>query len=108
MENKLIFSVIVLALIFPSVNPTSSRETVGKNLDITTNYIPGFQIKVLNDRVFFWKQPETSAPEGGYPVLFLFHGASQHAFAWIVGLNQWSKYQTLFTATALDEGFLLL
>ena len=68
--------------------------------------IPGsIHIECINHRFFLWIEPNTLPPEQGYPVLFLFHGASQHGFSWIIGLNTWSKNQMSFTKKALEQGY---
>lgn len=107
MKNKLIIIGIVLLFILVSYNPVINSEIIN-NKNANTNYISGFHLTVLNNRIFFWNQPESLVPDNGYPVLFLFHGASQHAFSWLIGLNQWSKYQTIFTRKALEEGFFII
>lgn len=108
MKNKSIIIINILFFILLSFNSVINSEITYNDPRINIDYLSGFQIKVLNYRILFWKQPLTSAPENGYPVLFLFHGASQHGFAWFIGLNQWSKYQTIFTAKALGEGFFII
>ena len=108
MKNKPIIIGIVLLFILLSLNPLSSSKIFDKNLDVNTYYISGFQIKIIDRRIFFWNQPEISVPEDGYPILILFHGASQHAFAWFIGSNRWSKYETIFTEKALEEGFFII
>jgi poly(3-hydroxybutyrate) depolymerase len=106
-KNKPIILGIAILFLLLILNPLAHTKII-KNLDMDTGYIPGFQIKFLDNRIFFWKQPNSSTPELGYPVLFLFHGAAQHAFAWFAGLNQWSKYQTIFTEKALEQGYFII
>ena len=105
MKNKFTLIGIFLVLILLNFNSVNSKISFD---EINLDYISGFHIKVLNNRIIFWKQPDIPIPENGYPVLFLFHGAVQHAFAWFIGLNQWSKYQTIFTTEALEEGFFII
>ena len=105
MKNKYTVIGIFLVLMLLNFNSVNSKITF---YEINFDYISGFHIKVLNNRIIFWKQPDIPIPENGYPVLFLFHGAVQHAFAWFIGLNQWSKYQTIFTTEALEEGFFII
>ena len=102
MKNKPIIIDIVVLFMLLSYNPVINSES--NYID----YIPGFHLTVLNNRILFWKQPESLVPDNGYPVLVLFHGAFQHAFSWFIGLNQWSKSQTIFTEKALEEGFLII
>ena len=99
LKNKYTVIGIFLLLII-NFNSVNSKITIE---EINFDSISGFHINVLNNRFFFWKQPNIAIP-----VLFLFHGAVQHAFAWFIGLNQWSKYQTIFTAEALEEGFFII
>jgi poly(3-hydroxybutyrate) depolymerase len=108
MKNIPIIIGIILLFIFLSLNPLASSTIIGKNLDLNIEHISGFKINIINQRFFLWKQPETSIPDNGYPILFLFHGAVQHGFSWFLGFNQWSKSQTIFTAKALEEGFFII
>ncbi|MDG6219400.1 MAG: prolyl oligopeptidase family serine peptidase, partial [Candidatus Thermoplasmatota archaeon] len=62
----------------------------------------------VDGRFFLWIQPQVDPGSDGYPVLFLFHGASQHAFSWIFGINKWSRNQMGFARQALDAGFVLI
>jgi poly(3-hydroxybutyrate) depolymerase len=105
LKKKFIIIGIFLILIFLNFNSVNSIiPNTKKNL----NYVSGFQLKFLNKRILFWKQPDISIPDNGYPILFLFHGAVQHGFAWFIGLNQWSKSQKIFTEKALGEGFFII
>lgn len=104
--NKL-FVIFGISLLFISINFNLGNGKITDN-EINFNYISNFEIKFLNNRLIFWKQPDISIPENGFPVLFLFHGAVQHGFSWFIGLNQWSRSQTLFTARALEEGFFII
>jgi poly(3-hydroxybutyrate) depolymerase len=107
MKNKTITIGIILLFIILSFNNLSSSKTI-KNIDIDNLFLTGFNFKILDNRIFFWKQPDFSPQDGGYPVLFLFHGASQHALAWFIGFNQLSKYETIFTRKALENGFFII
>lgn len=105
MKKKFVIIGIFLLLLITNFNSVNSKIT---DHEINFNYISNFKIKLLNNRLIFWKQPNTSIPENGFPVLFLFHGAVQHGISWFMGLNQWSRSQTLFTARALEEGFFII
>jgi len=107
MKNKHIIVGIVLLFILLSYNPVINSESTDIDY-INIYYISGFHLTVLNNRILFWEQPECLVPDKGYPVLFLFHGASQHAFSWFIGLNQWSKSQTIFTKKAIEKGFFII
>ena|GEM_PF-133799 len=61
----------------------------------------------MGDRSFLWEAPETPAPAGGYPVLFLLHGRFQHAQTWFPGANR-SSPQASFTTKALASGFFIV
>jgi poly(3-hydroxybutyrate) depolymerase len=105
LKNKILITGIFLILILLNFNPVNSRIT---NIENNLNYISEFKIKILNNRIIFFKQPDISIPEDGFPVLLLFHGAVQHGFSWVIGLNKWSKSQTIFTNKALEEGFFII
>ncbi len=107
-RSKTILIGIILIYLLLILNPLVNGKIIDNNLDISVDYISGFHLKVLDKRIVLWKQPEISVPENGYPVLVLFHGASQHAFAWFIGLNQWSRYETMFTEKALEKGFFII
>ncbi len=70
--------------------------------------IRNIHFESVDARFFLWMQPQKDPGPEGYPVLFLFHGASQHAFSWIMGINKWSRSQMSFATQALDEGFVLI
>jgi poly(3-hydroxybutyrate) depolymerase len=106
LKYKSTITVILILFILLFSNITISSKNIHENYKF--NLISGFRIELLNNRIFFWKQPDSSIPENGYPVLFLFHGAVQHAFAWFIGLNKWSKSQSIFTDKALEEGFFII
>ena len=106
MKNNKIIIGITLMLLILNLNPITNSRII-KN-DYNLNFEAGFHLEIINNRIFLWKQPDISVPENGYPILFLLHGASQHAFAWFIGLNQWSKHQTTFTKKALERGFLII
>jgi len=105
LKKKFIIIGIFLILIMLNFNSVNSKT---KNTEKNLNYISGFQLKFLNKRIFIWIQPDTTIPQNGYPVLFLFHGAVQHNIAWFIGLNQWSMSQKIFTEKALEEGFFII
>ena len=67
-----------------------------------------FHINRVDGRFFLWAQPNTSSFENGYPVIFLFHGAAQHAFSWIIPWNKWNRNQVSFTTNALNQGFFVV
>jgi len=62
-------------------------------------------VKVDDGRFFLWFKPNTNPPKEGYPAIFLFHGAAQHAFSWAIEWNSWTKNQASFKKKALQEGF---
>jgi poly(3-hydroxybutyrate) depolymerase len=99
---------MVISILFILLFSNITISTNNINEDYKFNYISGFRIELLNNRLFFWRQPDITIPEDGFPVLFLFHGAVQHAFAWFIGLNQWSKSQSIFTEKALEQGFFII
>jgi len=67
-----------------------------------------FHINRVDGRFFLWAQPAIFSYKNGYPVIFLFHGAAQHAFSWIIPWNQWNRNQVSFTTNALDHGFFVV
>ncbi len=77
------------------------------SLQHTHQHLP-IQIGLTNNRFFLWSQPNQDAPDEGYPVILLFHGAGQHAFSWILGWNQWNKAQKTFPQVALCQGYLIV
>lgn len=72
------------------------------------NFVFGFNIKLFDGRFLVYKQPSSSPPANGFPVVFLFHGAVQHSFAWFFGLNLWNRAQVSFTKNLLGNGFFVV
>jgi poly(3-hydroxyoctanoate) depolymerase len=111
--DKMLKKLVVISILFIILNvdllfPVSAKNT---NLNENTSYSKGLsdlKIKFLKTRFFLYKQPSTTPPENGFPVLFIFHGAVQHAFSWFLGLNPWNKMQNMFTQDALDKGFFVI
>lgn len=77
-------------------------------LNVFFNLGKDFGIQRLDERYFFWILPSTPPPEKGYPIIFLFHGAAQHPFSWLTGVNPWNRAQSSFTRLALSNGFFVI
>ena len=98
--KPIIIIIIILLLMTQSVYSLNIKEKINqKNL---------FHIEFIEERFFLWSQPKIIAPENGYPVIFLLHGASQHAFSWFIYLNSWNENQISFTEQALKEGYFII
>lgn len=65
-------------------------------------------VAIIKQRLILYQQPISPAPDEGYPVLFLLHGASQYPFAWFFPMDLWSFHQSIFTKKALDQGFFII
>ena len=102
-----LFKIFVFLIFLSFIFPTSCSAFI-YNKDFSSRFIIGFKREKIDDRVFFYKSPESEMPENGYPVLFLFHGAVQHGISWFIGFNQWSYRQTQFTRKSLNNGFFII
>lgn len=104
LEILIIFVLIIL--ICPNyVSKNQNHKTKKIEMD---NFIFGFNFKFIDGRFIVYKQPVTNPPLEGYPIIFLFHGASLHAFSWFLGFHTWSKAKTTFTKTALENGYFVV
>ena len=112
---KIVTIFCILLLFISTVLPNFSS----KNIDISialksnssylkNNFITDFKLQVFNNRFIVYKKPDISPLKDGFPVIFLFHGAVQHAFSWFLGLNKWNIAQVSFTKCALDNGFFVV
>jgi len=102
---------VFLLLLFPIFfdNACKAVNSEKNNIDFFgKKFITGFHLKFFKRRFIIYKEPNSPPPEKGFPVLFLFHGAVQHAFSWFFGFNFWSKAQTSFTRYALENGFFVV
>lgn len=99
--------ILLMILIFILINPfqISSSKT---QASLQQALLQNIHLNIIEDRFFLWIQPQQPIPEEGYPIIFLFHGATQHAFSWLLPLNKWNKNQMSFSAEALDNGFFLI
>lgn len=93
--------VFILIILFSSQQGIAFQE---KPFSVIRN----IHFESINDRFFLWIQPQVDPGPDGYPVLFLFHGATQHAFSWIFGINRWNRNQIRFAKQALNAGFVLI
>ena len=103
--------ILFLSLILPnfcSKNSDLSFALTSNNSYSKYNFITHFDLKVFNNRFIVYKKPDISSFENGFPVVFLFHGATQHAFSWFLGLNKWNRAQVSFTKCVLDNGFFVV
>ena len=107
MIKKLICYFIVSLFLLTAVITVDSRLFRDKNLGYTEEWI--------NDRRFLWECPQSVCPEGGYPILFVLHGATQYAESWFLEGNGgfkgsfiWGKRQSEFVDLALDNGFFII
>ena len=103
MKNNIkVISILAIFIVFLSTYNVISI----KNEKI--NIMDEVKIEFINSRFFLWIKPDTGPPLDGYPVIFLFHGASQHAFSWINDYNKWNKNQMSFTKDAIEQGFFIV
>lgn len=65
-------------------------------------------VEIINGRFFLWAEPELNSSNEDIPVIFLLHGAAQHAFSWFISWNKWSSKQVSFTKAALEKGFFIV
>jgi poly(3-hydroxyoctanoate) depolymerase len=93
--------VFVLIILFSSQQGMAFQEE-------PFSVIRNTRFESVDGRFFLWIQPQKAPGPAGYPVLFLFHGSTQHAFSWMIGINKWSRNQMSFARQALDEGFVLI
>jgi len=93
---------------FSSKNSNVSIALKSESSYLKNNFITDFNLKFFNDRFIVYKKPDISYIEDGFPVIFLFHGAVQHAFSWFLGLNKWNRAQVSFTKCVLDNGFFVV
>jgi predicted esterase len=88
-----------------------SNNILNKKLKANPESILWFlklHFELVNARLLTWREPEINPPEGGFPVLILFHGAVQHAWAWFSNSGKWGKEQTYFTDSALERGYFVI
>jgi len=98
-----IYIFIICSLLLSTPQVMSFQVSNNKNMKSS------FHIELIDGRFFLWAEPDSiKPPEQGYPAIFLFHGATQHAFSWILGLNAWSKNQKSFTQEALEQGYVVI
>jgi len=116
MKNKFVFlkyfSIIIISLIlitnfYINIENVESKENENKK-NFLNNFIVGLKVKFIDKRPILFKQPNINPPEDGYPIVFLFHGATQHAFSWFIGFNKWSRTQISFTKDILENGFFVV
>lgn len=112
MLKKHLALIFIILLIIPSIAASNDLFKLNNNfkkisLDPTE--------EIINERRFLWISPDSPAPEGGYPVLFVLHGATQYAETWfkngkggIQGSYIWGKRQTNFVEDALKKGFFVI
>ncbi|MFO8077196.1 MAG: prolyl oligopeptidase family serine peptidase [Thermoplasmatota archaeon] len=94
---------IILILLFPQQTPLTNIQAEPTSTPLNHVYF-----NIIHGRFFLYMQPTQQPTAEGYPIIFLFHGASQHAFSWLIGLNKWNKNQMSFATEALDNGFFLI
>ena len=99
--HPIFFLLIVFILIFPSSTPAYQKND-------NKNVINNFHLESVGNRFFLWAKPIEKESYDKSPVIFLFHGAAQHAFSWILGLNSIAQKQVSFTRDALQEGFFII
>ena len=101
----LINSNIMIPNIATKADSTKELSFIDKKISI----VSGFKIKFFKTRFVVYKKPNMPpSQKKGFPVLFLFHGAVQHAFSWFLGLNNWNKAQMSFTNSAIENGFFVV
>ncbi len=123
MNYKKIFTLIIACLIIltsliqtsisigTDYEKSNSKNILNKKLKVNSESILWFlkvHFELINGRLFIWKEPEINRPPGGFPVLILFHGAAQHAWAWFSNSGKWGKEQTYFTDSALEQGYFVV
>jgi poly(3-hydroxybutyrate) depolymerase len=101
-------STTLVLLIFIILLSSSFLVPIGLSASKENIVVHNFHLACVDGRFFLWAQPASSFHENGYPVIFLFHGAAQHAFSWIIPWNQWNRNQAQFTTDALDQGFFII
>lgn len=108
--NKKIISILIfgilLNLCFFSI--VAARDFSNNKKDFESGSFTSFKIKFLGLRFFLYKAPASTPPEDGYPILFIFHGAVQHAFSWFLPINPWTKQQNMFLEDAIEDGFFIV
>ncbi len=116
-NNKFVkFFAVFIFTILVSLNFSMSKNNFSKSIStdsrtiriLEKNFVFGFNIKFIDERFVLYKQPAGENPENGYPIIFLFHGAVQHAFSWFLGFNIWGDAQTSFTKSALENNFFVI
>jgi len=112
MFKKQLVLILIILLITPSI--AASNELFKLNCNFKKMSLDPTE-EIINGRRFLWISPELPAPEGGYPVLFVLHGATQYAETWfkdgkggIKGSFIWGKRQTNFVEDALSKGFFII
>lgn len=111
---KVTILVSLFLLAIPPLSPVTSSRISSPSIHSSTDQIIKFrelsipQFTIIHQRLILYQRPSTPAPEKGYPVLFLLHGASQYPFAWFFPLNSWSAKQSSFCEKALDAGFFVI
>jgi len=103
--------ILFLSITLPSFSSKKSNVSIAlksESCSIKEKFITDFNLKFFNNRFIVYKKPDISPQENGFPVIFLFHGAVQHAFSWFFGLNKWNRAQVSFTKCVLDNGFFVV
>lgn len=108
--NKKIVSIIIIGVFFNLclISIVSANSLSVDKEEILSKTFDSFKIKFLANRFFLYQKPASSSPENGYPVIFVFHGAIQHAFSWFLPINPWNKQQNMFVKDALEKGFFVI
>ena len=108
--NKKIISIFILGILlnlcFFSI--VTARDFSNNKKDFEPGSFTSFKIKFLGLRFFLYKEPASTPPENGYPILFIFHGAVQHAFSWFLPINNWNAQQNMFLDDAIKDGFFIV
>ena len=104
-----LFPVIVVAVLLVPVIDVATLTVRQPDTSLSAMIeADGPQETWLDGRRILWQQPTTPAPSGGYPVIFVLHGAVQRADAWFGGSDPWSMAQASFTMAALERGFIVV
>ena len=114
-NSKIIMVFFIIILLFSVLSPNFFCKEIKnfKNIEtekdfIENDFLLGFNFKFFKNRFVIYKMPDTSPSTKGYPVVFLFHGAVQHAFSWFFGLNMWNRAQVSFSKCLIDNGFFVV
>lgn len=101
-------SSIIVAILIILILPLQQASLTHIQADPTSTPLNHVHFTFIYGRFVLYIQPTQQPSAEGYPIIFLFHGASQHAFSWLIGLNKWNKNQMSFATEALDNGFFLI